>query len=121
MLHGKQKNALFIKFVQCLYMFAHHVAHRLRFEDFELATEREKERDEFVVRDDIDGYAILLIVVMLRGVKRFVLNIRIAVRRNTHDDMLDVLALRDCDADDIIEVLIEIDVIRFVAVLGEHR
>ena len=41
-------------------MVAHHIAHVLWFEDFELATEREKERDEFVVRDNVDGYAIAI-------------------------------------------------------------
>ena len=51
---------LFIKFIQCFYVVAHHIAHVLRFEDFELTTEREKERDEFVVRDNVDGYAIAI-------------------------------------------------------------
>ena len=102
-------------------MVAHHVANGLGFEDFELATEREKERDEFVIRDDIDANAILLIVIVLRGVQGFILDIRIAVGRDTHNDMLYVLALRDSDTDDIIKVLVEIDVVRFLAVLGEHR
>ena len=60
-------------------MVAHHIAHVLWFEDFELTTEREKERDEFVVRDNVNRYAELLIVVMLRGMQGFVLYIRIAV------------------------------------------
>lgn len=31
---------LFIKFVQCSYVVAHHIADGLGFEDFELATEK---------------------------------------------------------------------------------
>ena len=73
-------------------MVAHHIADVLRFEDFELTTEREKERDEFVVRDNVDGYAVLFVVIMLRGVQGFVLYIRIAIGRDAHNDMLAALA-----------------------------
>ena len=41
-------------------MVAHHIAHVLWFKHLQLATEREKERDEFVVRDNVDGYAIAI-------------------------------------------------------------
>ena len=102
-------------------MVAHHIADGLGFEDFELATEREKERNEFVVRDNVDGYAILLIVVMLRGVKRFVLYIRIAVGGDAHNDMLDTFILGDGDTDDVFEILIEIQFFRFRLVLTQHR
>ena len=39
------KMQLFIKFIERFYVVAHHIAHVLRLQHFELATEREKERD----------------------------------------------------------------------------
>ena len=112
---------LFIKFIERFYVVAHHVADGLGFEDFELGTEGEEERYQLVIRYHVYAYAELLVVVMLRGMERFILDIWIAVGRDAHDDMLDVLALRDSNADDVIEVLIEIDIVRFGTILTQHR
>ena len=102
-------------------MVAHHVTDGLWLQYFQLTAEREKKRDKFVVRNDINRYAVLLVVIMLRGVQRFVFYIRIAIGRNTHNYMLDAFTLWDGDTDDIIKILVKIDVSRFVSVLGEHR
>ena len=64
---------LFVKFIECLHMLAHHIAHVLRLQHFQLATKGEEQSYQFVVRDNIDSDAVLLIVVMLRGMQGFVL------------------------------------------------
>ena len=111
------KMQLFIKFIERFYVVAHHVADGLGFEDFELGTEGEEERYQLVIRYHVYAYAELLVVVMLRGMERFILDIWIAVRRNAHNDMLH-FALRDGNTNDIIEILIEIQSCRLGFVLA---
>lgn len=88
-------------------MLLHHFADVLRFKHFQLRTKRQEKRNQFVVRYHINGNTKLLVVVMLRGMERFILDIRISIRRHAHDDMLH-FALRDGNTHHIIKILVEI-------------
>ena len=105
---------LFIKPIHCSHMLTHHIPNGLGFEHFHLVAERQEQRNQLVVGNDIDADLHGFVIVVLRGMKRFVLHVRVSVGGETHHDMFGFLALRDRHADHIVKVGLKIQVLRLV-------
>jgi len=86
-----------------------------------LAAEREERSYQFLIWDDIDRDAVFFVIVMLGGVKRFVPDIGILVRRHAHDDMFYLTPLWDSHTDDIIEIVLKIDILGLGSIFRQHR